>query len=412
MSYTIEQQPSGYWGAYDKVTYRVYDDTNVGDAKYRYVAKIFWKTQVIATIKVLPNNNDRGIFEISRILQDQLIEDLPFNIDAPLTAANMSGDMAVQFYYESAPDADSAPTESALQVTSQTLRVLAGSFTLRTQNSNQTTTGNFAFNTVSPYLALSNYPSKFSNSTSNVPPTLMQRVRSKDYATMTVMRQNTLQFELRFLTDSYVQIGSATIWNYTTQIATGDNALHIPAGLQNFADMGISIPAGTAYYVIEYSPSIQRQMQWFKIEDGCKYEAVRFAWWNKYGGIDYINFYGASKESSKVQRHTYRTYGGNFFTAGTDANDNAVILASDGVRSAGRTEVETTKTANSGYITEDEVPAVMDLVQSPRVWVFQSDAWQAVMIDENQVTKQTSLIDKTINYTIRFTFAKYANSVG
>lgn len=153
-------------------------------------------------------------------------------------------------------------------------------------------------------------------------------------------------------------------------------------------------------------------MQWFKIEDGCKYEAVRFAWWNKYGGIDYINFYGASKESSKVQRHTYRTYGGNFFTAGTDANDNAVILASDGVRSAGRTEVETTKTANSGYITEDEVPAVMDLVQSPRVWVFQSDAWQAVMIDENQVTKQTSLIDKTINYTIRFTFAKYANSVG
>lgn len=405
---TLEQEPTSPWGAYDKMIYRLSDAANVGNDKYRFVIKVYWKTTLRATLKVLPNENNEGVFEISRIVQDQLFVDTPWNTTTEESATNMSGKLFVQYGSESAIDADSAPTESMVGV-STTLDVVAGSFVYEYSDSNTSQIGNYLM-TANRNVALSVHPQLTTTSgTFTTPPTEAYKVRNKDYATLTILEQAEISdIRIRFYNAAMNTLGAIYDPGYLqSDIAANDAALHIGVGPENLQS---NIPVGTKYYRVYAQPVSAYLNVWFEIEDDCKYEAVRVAWWNKLGGIEYLNFYAASSETRQVERYTYRTYGGNFLTA--NGNTDAVILADEGVYSAGKTQVKRSIRANTGYVSEYMVDVITDLLQSPRIWIYESQSWQSVLIDGNNVEVKTSLIDKAINYEVTFEYAKYARAVG
>lgn len=403
---TIKQQPTTPWGAYDKLIYRFEDATNVSQPKYRFIAKVFWKSQLKAVLKVLPNANDEGIFEISRIVQDQLFADTPFNTMSKETAANMSGKLYVQYGYEYAPDADSAPTETTVGTTS-TIDVLAGNFVNEWNDSNVSQVGSWVIATGTKF-ALSVYPHESTTGSTGVLKDYYQKIQSKDYATITVLEQNQID---SITTDFYDSSGSLLYTHdhalSASDVGANDSALHIGTGPENY----IYFPSTTAYYRVTASTGATVTLEyWYLVEEECKHEALRVAWWNKYGGIDYLNFYAASTESRQIKNHTYRTYGGNFLTA--SSSTDAVIKADEGLYSAGQVQVTRKISANTGYVPEYMVDVIADLVQSPRVWAYRNQSWQSVKVDTSSVEMKTSLIDKAIDYKIDFEFAKYGNAVG
>lgn len=401
---TIEQSPAEFFGAYDKAIFRL-SDTQTLQPKYRYVLQLTYNSTVIATMKALPNANSEGVFDIGPILADQMTADVVMEVDEVTYAANMSGNLVVTAGYEFAADADSAPTTTLTSATSTHI-VLAGSFVKPWMDSNIDAASSYLFvGTGQRYIALTTLPQK-SYVSGIVDLTNPIKVQSKDYATITVIEELTANFgNLRCveydadgteLADTTLNVSVAAIGCY-----------HIPVGPDN---INVTLNANTKLYRVGYELGSILRYVLFEIEEECKHPVVRVAWWNQLGGIDYYNFYAASSESRQVENYSYRTYGGNFLTAGSTTD--AEVLASEGVYSGGRTKVTRTLTANTGYISEAFVPAIMDLIQSPQVWVVYQNQWQAAIVKNTRETVQTSLIDKTINYEVQFEFAKYGNAVG
>lgn len=412
MAYTIKQQPTSPWGAYDLMVFRVYDDDVDTFAKYRYQAKVYFSTQLLATLRVLPNANGEGIFEVSQIVQDQMEADKPWN-EEKLSAANMSGVLQVLFFRVTADNDDEQETESSQQAASNFIDVLAGAHTPETSASNITTAGRFIFGSgETRNIAISNYRS-YNGSLPSSPPLYRQRIRQKEYGTVSIYKQDAMD-EL-FILQYNVQWNAVGQTNLSVPIAltdvdAGDCVLHYGAGPQNLSEAGITLSTYAKYYGLFWASGGQLMSYWFEIEEDCKHPLTRLAFWNQYGGIDYFNMRGTARESRNVERRNYRTFGGNFYTA--SGNTDAVVNPDEGYKSAGKVQVEKSLQLHSGYLQEHEVEVVVDLLQSPRVWVYEQSSWQSVIIDQNSVEVKTSLIDKTIEYEFRVQFARYQNATG
>lgn len=136
------------------------------------------------------------------------------------------------------------------------------------------------------------------------------------------------------------------------------------------------------------------------VVDVCehKYTPVRVTFVNKFGAMEDVWFFKASKEALTTKNEKYTA---NMIAVGTYATNRRqnVIYDKNGTQ---------TITLNSGYYDESYNEVFKQLSLSESVWLKASDGQiQPININSSSLQYKTKLNDKLINYTIE---AEYASS--
>ena len=134
-------------------------------------------------------------------------------------------------------------------------------------------------------------------------------------------------------------------------------------------------------------------------DEDCKgLETIRLAYVNTLGTWDYFNFYKKSTRKSEINRSYYRSNYGDY-TGSTYIQSSA-----EGGKRSFATNVEEVIEANTDYLTEEEVGFMKELFISPQVYMQvgtgTSVQFVPVCVEEKEYIKQTTANDMLKQYVI------------
>ncbi len=417
---TIEAQPdtasNNAFGSGDMMVYVVSDATNVAEPKYRFIAEIYVDGVSVAKLKALPNSANRGVFDVSNILRDYIeptkeFETTNFEYDELGSRAAY-----VDFGYEYAVSEDELPVE--------TLSVIASNSTEVTSGTYQTWTDDYGVLSVDLYesdaaLDMSPFISKYNEEGAR-----KIKVSNSDYGTLSVFRPNTassFKMGINFF-DASGNVMSDGLGLYGVIIdagntLSGSGVAHLgvyPANLNNTTNPiigGSSISpndyVGWASYRLFNIDDNTNTYMIFEREEPCP-EMVRFAWWNSLGTWDFFNAYGKATTTDTANRKTFRTYGGNAFTA----TNEYIHPASNGIGSGGRTALKRSVQVNTNWLPETLNSVVQDLFQSSIVYVYEENTWLPVKIEDTSITLKKRDKEGVFEYNFRFEYLNPIRTIG
>jgi hypothetical protein len=128
-----------------------------------------------------------------------------------------------------------------------------------------------------------------------------------------------------------------------------------------------------------------------------KYDPYLVQFVNKFGMSDYITFFKKSTERGDFTQDQYQKsiYADGF----TDVNYNNGKYQSFNINS------RNTITLNTGFVDESYGDIVEEILMSEKVAVYEDGQWIAIVPNRGSVDYLKSVNDKTINYTMAFTYA-------
>ena len=128
-----------------------------------------------------------------------------------------------------------------------------------------------------------------------------------------------------------------------------------------------------------------------------KYDPYLVQFVNKFGMSDYITFFKKSTEQGNFTQDQYQKsiYADGF----TDVNYNNGKYQSFNINS------RNTLTLNTGFVDESYGEVVEQILMSEKVAIYEGGQWVAVIPNRGTIDYQKSINDKTINYTMSFTYA-------
>ena len=128
-----------------------------------------------------------------------------------------------------------------------------------------------------------------------------------------------------------------------------------------------------------------------------KYEPYQIQFVNKFGMSDYITFFKKSTEQGSFTQDQYQK---SIYADGyTDVNYATGKYQSFNINS------RNTLTLNTGFVDESYGEVVEEILMSEKVAIYEDGQWIAVVPNRGSVDYQKSINDKTINYTMSFTYA-------
>ena len=191
----------------------------------------------------------------------------------------------------------------------------------------------------------------------------------------------------------YDGIFSHSMINGILSVGIGFNNIQIRNGVQT----------GTSYYKVfginsvgtTKSETITVQLT----DEDCKgLETIRLAYVNTLGTWDYFNFYKKSTRKTEINRSYYRSNYGDY-TGSTYIQSSA-----EGGKRSFATNVEEVIEANTDYLTEEEVGFMKELFISPQVYmqvgIGTSVQFVPVCVEEKEYIKQTTANDMLKQYVI------------
>ena len=203
------------------------------------------------------------------------------------------------------------------------------------------------------------------------------------------------------------------LWDDVYQAQNENTRLvHFPAGPENLVDSGLTLQTGLAYYTLTFNnqtiePGINTNGVYgeyrFDITDAnCGYDGVRFAWKNEYGVWDYFNFALESSTTSNVEREQFEQNFVDFSATNTVTYDRE----RRGFEQF-QNRVNKQRTANTGYLTQDNADNLRELFYSTNVYVQRSNGeWWPVVIESASVTEKTNpRSQKLFTYTVNWRYA-------
>lgn len=402
---TIEYSPSAdVLGANDLSVYVVYDATHVTNPKFRYICQVFDGATELAKLKQLPNSSNAGVFDVHRIVSDYVKQDENIHGSAMFTTFTTAFKVVtLKFGYEYAATATDQPVEYLNQVSTTANWVNAqfeGIAITYGQGVNST------------YI-----PNGITKKFASVLPTAVY-AQANDYGTLSLI--NTGYTGARY---AFVQYFSGTLTlnsNHFTVPATSTAANKFvylglyPANLEAQTintSMRPSANAGWTHYTVvlksgtlSSSPKMS-QTYTFYLDEECKYGYTRFAFWNQYGGWDYVNFRNAIRAKGRSQQQRYESVGGNWFNAGPSI-PFARATYQGGMQTTNAI-LRKSYTAATGYYEEEYNEVFLTLLNSPRVLRYDSGNWIPVVMNTNQLDVKTVLNDKLVEYEFEFEDGKY-----
>lgn len=135
----------------------------------------------------------------------------------------------------------------------------------------------------------------------------------------------------------------------------------------------------------------------FEIVCEPKYDPYQIQFVNKYGMSDYITFFKKSIETGNFTQDQYQK--SIYADAYTDVNYVNGKYQSFNINS------RNTITLNTGFVDESYGEIMEEILMSEKVAIYEDGQWVAVVPDRGSINYQKSVNDKTINYTMSFTYA-------
>jgi hypothetical protein len=135
----------------------------------------------------------------------------------------------------------------------------------------------------------------------------------------------------------------------------------------------------------------------FEVVCEPKYDPYLIQFVNKYGVSDYLTFFKKSTEQGNFTQDQYQK--SIYADAYTDVNYTAGKYQSFNINS------RNTLTLNTGFVDESYGDVMEEILMSEKVAVYEDGQWVAIVPNRGSIDYQKSINDKTINYTMSFTYA-------
>jgi len=135
----------------------------------------------------------------------------------------------------------------------------------------------------------------------------------------------------------------------------------------------------------------------FEVVCEPKYEPYQIQFVNKYGMSDYITFFKKSTEQGNFTQEQYQK--SIYADAYTDVNYVNGKYQSFNINS------RNTLTLNTGFVDESYGDVMEEILMSEKVAIYEDGQWVAIVPNRGSIDYQKSVNDKTINYTMSFTYA-------
>ena len=195
------------------------------------------------------------------------------------------------------------------------------------------------------------------------------------------------------------QIGASGTTLYGTGNSGGDNFIYLGVGTQNMLDNSATIPSDTASYSVVLKANhgaVRSDTYYFEIDD-CNpkgFNQVRLAWLNTLGGFDYFTF----KRKNITEIINDKTYYGRQHGSWNASSYKQKI------HERGKSIVNISATEqmflNTHLLNETEALFLQDLFSSPVVYMFENSNAIPVCVLDSSYTKRTSANDKIMQYEL------------
>ena len=170
--------------------------------------------------------------------------------------------------------------------------------------------------------------------------------------------------------------------------STGERMIHIGVGPQNLEDAVATLNQNWYTYKVsgygqgddglENSSAIYFEKWFTKQTAECDYDGTRFAWLNELGGWDYYTFPFANGKSDAIERKTYKNSFVDYssattYTVGYDKSRRGTDVYA--------MNFDETRTAESGYLLQEEADWLRTLVESKNVYIQEGTDFLPVVIE-------------------------------
>lgn len=389
MAVTFTQTPTNPNGTQSSIVYVVNGLTIGPQSKYVCDIKDSGSADILVRLKQSPNNSNLGVFEISDILHDYIEYDKPFFTEAPITSSLNTKTFDIQFGEQTATSISSSVNISPNQIRDEL--VVYPAVTDYEEGLNWDS-GSYvkSFLTNAPY---------------------EQNVRLEDWGTLSVpVFLNNSYFNYRIRTfdrDGNGLLTATTFFGFQPSTA-GSKLVHIPIGPKNLPGLNFQT-SNWAYYTIELNrqDSTQQVLRFNRLDVCSEDNATRFAFINRLGVFDY---YTAELTNTEEQNFTTDTYKQSFIDYSTD---NGLVQYDPSRRGEiiYNKEIQTNFTAQTNWLTKEESNWLMELFQSPSVFIQRGDTFLPVIIENTTERKKTNPRgQKLFTYQIRYRLANQKRS--
>ena len=393
MAVTFTQQPTTPNGSQSTIIYGVSNLATQPQAKY--VCDIVDKdtSNLLVRIKQPANENNFGVFEITDVLHDYLDYDEVWTITSPVTSSNYNvREFSIQFGEEYGTSISSSVTVYPNQISQDIVVYPAVTDPM----------DGFNWDTSSYQDAsLSSHP-------------VGMYMKSTDYGTMSRMNISTNYVDsisiVVFDADSN-PLAIKTIPNpypYTTYTNSESKLVHFPIGPKNFENDGVlnilSDPTAWNNYLIVTTPETDTQIviNSDTLGQPCTDEnGTRFAFINRQGVWDYWRASLTRTESETYETDTYEQSFVDFSTT----NGQIPFNKSRRGTTIYNKKITSNYSAQTDWLDQQNADYLVELFESPSVYVQYGDGFIPVIITNTQVDKKTTprgqkLFTYRINYTL------------
>ena len=406
MAVTITQSPTLPNGTQSDLIYVLSSD-QASQPQHRYVCEVRSEGgTVLSQIKQVRNNSNLGVFEVSRLLDDHMGYDEPFYISGSDPFVTSSNNNIRSFKIVFGEEYGTSTTSG-----------LTSSLDVSASNAADTTfipavterdAGYFNWPS-SSYDALTNMPntgSALSTETKNQ----SLNVGRNDYMTISSLCGIAPKGhfdDLRIRIYNYLDgIAYTTdITNPNSHATTAGKLVHAGIGPKNLEDVGalaayFNQPETYPYYSVrlEYGGG-QNSTEYFFNLNCSSYDGTRFAFTNKLGMLDYYRATLVDTERESFQRDTYAAPYINYSTTTDTIGYNS--------RRRGETQylntIQNSYTAETDWLTTEQSNWLMELFESPNVFVQNGDQFEGIIItNAEEEFKTNPKGQKIFKFTITY----------
>lgn len=386
MAVTFTQEPTTPNGTQSTILYGLNDLTSSLQAKYICDVKYSGSNDTLVRIKQPANNSGYGVFEISDILHDYTDYDQPWKTTTITNSTNNNVlDFSIEFGQEYALNASASLIVEPSQITS--------SLTV--------------YPIVTEYTEGFNFPSSsyYSEYLTNSPEELY--IRPSEYATLShinIVSGSISGVNYAVFNSSNTLIANKSVANTIGTTNTQDKLIHIPTGPENFKnDSSLNILTGSEWSYMQVITQPNNIVKtYYRLDDCIEQNGTRFAFVNKFGVYDY---YTATLTRTETQSYNQDTYEQSFIDYSTT---NGLIPFNESRRGTTIYNKQTnpTFTAQTDWLKTEEVDWLIELFQSPEVYIQEGEQFLPVVITNTTAGKKTNPRgQKLFTYTIEYKLA-------
>jgi hypothetical protein len=395
MAVQFIQRPTDPNGTQATVVYSLTNLSLLPQAKYVCDVKATGSFETLVRIKQPSNDSNFGVFELSDVLHDYTDWD---EVWTTPTIVSSSNNNTRSFSIEFGEEYGTSPSSSVTTFPSQ----ITSSLTV--------------YPAVEELVDGMNWQSGsyFTDFLSNSPNT--QYIRLEDYGTVS-------HFNLR---NSFVESYRVTIYNENDSIlaqkfftntfsgshddSEASRLVHYPAGPQNFindATLGSVFSADNWSYYTVVANVGEGDRRFNKLDSCIGENGTRFAFINKVGVWDY---YTANLTKTETQTYASDTYEQEFVNFSTKDGGVSFNKARRGTTIYNKT-IQKNFGAQTDWLTTEESEWLIELFQSPSVYVQYEGGFVPVIITNTTAEKKTNPRgQKLFTYRIQYQYANKPKS--